>query len=531
MRAACDTLKITGHKLLDESILLRIAGALRTHRHTIAALAGKSVHERVQELADTLARTGTGAFSGGEGAGQGGGRGETHLRVHSADLAAVMGTDDANLQLCRLAYANANCDEFVAAEAMLTGTCPPELLAVLQAELASLADAAERGKSGPGDAKRAAELNAFTKTYVPLAPVHQLCFGAIKSVVGHPELTPVRETIVNRFAELLGRVVSRAVSPCGTVVQGHLKFLQLHSLADALTGTAEAIGGVDLLNMALLPMQSKHCTGDDSHFAGVEDEVLYRCPWQVLLLKEAAPAVLQLVGVPESDEHGWGRIHAAATFMCISTGFAQPQRVDRLTNGLYCLVTESLQAVGRVVRQMRTSARPGFDMNSIRLVAKGGAAIQKWNSLFVSVAICMQRERTEADSGSGDRGPRLQLPTVLNVAKRGAAGPAASTPPAKRVSYEAAGGETEPRTGLLGIKMRVKAAKGGTGLSAPVTFDNDAAQRALQLAKKQPNGYCMFCLLGECRNGSKCKRCGVNPGVSLKQFVVPPSVWPANAAV
>ena len=530
LRVLCESLKIYGHKLLDESALLRVAAALAPHRNIVSTVVFETVLERVQGIIDALARTGSNAFSGGEGGGQGGGRGETHMRAHSADLAATMGTDEAGIQLTRMAYALAHVDDICAAEAMLSGCCPPELRKVIDDEIALMAAESKQGKA-TFDVKRAGTLTSYQQTYLPLAPLHQSCFGVVKTIVGFPELTPVREVVVNRFAELLGRVVARVVSPCGTVVQGHLQFLQLHALAEALTGGAEAIGGVDLLNTALLPLQSKNCTGHVDHFERVPDGILNRCPWQVRLLEHIAPAVLQLIGVPISREHGWGRIHSAATFMCLSTGFAQPQRADRLTTGLHSLVTESLHAVGRLVHQMRTSARPGFDMGSIRLVPVGGAPIQKWNQLFISVAICMQRERTEADSGTGERGPRLRLPTVLVTGKRAATGPAAGAPPPKRVSFGGEGDEPKPRSGTLAIKVRVKEAGGGTGLSPLITFDNDAAQRAMQAAKKAPKGYCMFCLLGECRNKGKCDRCSHNPGVSLKQFVVPPSKWPANAAI
>ena len=34
------------------------------------------------------------------------------------------------------------------------------------------------------------ELTSFFAELTPLPPVHQLCFGNVKTIVGHPELTP-----------------------------------------------------------------------------------------------------------------------------------------------------------------------------------------------------------------------------------------------------------------------------------------------------------------------------------------------------
>ena len=528
LHAAAASVGLVDCKLLDGVALRRINKAMSAHAHAAAADGGGSIDGRVQSLADLANSHAAGAFSGSEGAGGGSGRGETHLRAHAQALLAKMNSETALLQLRRFNFCGQRCDEITCFETMVSGEAPPELVKAIEAEIEAI-------PPGKNDA-RVLELRKYLEAYEPLAPVHQLTYGGVKSIVGHPELTMLREVATHRLPEVLGRVVARCFSPDGKVVQPHMAFLKLDELAAAVAGSAADIAAIDFVNMADAPALARFTTGLDSHFVRVLDTVVYRCPFQMARLGDIAPAVLALMGVKRSPEHGWQRITVGVQYLSQTTGFAQASRFDRLTTAIHAIVTGSLKEVSLRIHQMRTSARPDISMD-IRLVPAGSHPINRWNEMIVALAVSMGRERTDAEGGTGERGPLLQLPSIHGAAappaKRQATVAAVSFAGVDAASVEKMSGKGGQGEHYLYPKVRVK--EGGTfKLSAPIKMDAGAAEKAMQAAKPNAKGYCLFGILGGddgCAKGSKCPRSHKGVSISLKQFVCPPSTWPANAAI
>lgn len=296
---------------------------------------------RAERVCELLTAHGGSAFSGSEGGGGGGGKGETHMR---SALVAVMNTPESLIQLRRLSFARGKCDDITLFETAITGNPPPELMTKIEAEIESTK------KAAPPQPVRLAELHTFTKRYVPLGPVHQIAYGGVKSIVGHPELAVVREVAIHRLSEVMGRAVARCYSSDGNKVPEQMAYMKLDALAASVSGGANGIGNIDLTNDADLPALAKFLSGSATNFRRTPDDEVYCCPVQVMRLEHVAVAVLDLMGIPPSAQYGRKRIHSGVSYLAQTTGFAQTDRVPRLSELQLSTVCPACRAGGDVVR-------------------------------------------------------------------------------------------------------------------------------------------------------------------------------------